>query len=192
MNQFTIEFKNPKDLADKISKYNDLMNPKPIEELAVNVVEEKPAKSTTKKAAKEEPAVVADPVVEVAPAEDQDPNYEPVADPVVEVAPAEDQDPNYEPVADPEPAVDVAVDVPVTDFHGEPIAEDPTELDVEPAEFDPAAYWVDFKSWLKSIGNEGIKKALDVFRSHGVQGNPCSDDLTPEIVAELDALMKGE
>lgn len=172
MNQFTIEFKNPKDLADKISKYNDLMNPKPIEELAVNVVEEKPAKSTTKKAAKEEPAVV--------------------ADPVVEVAPAEDQDPNYEPVADPEPAVDVAVDVPVTDFHGEPIAEDPTELDVESAEFDPAAYWVDFKSWLKSIGNEGIKKALEVFRSHGVQGNPCSDDLTPEIVSELDALMKGE
>ena len=116
MNQFTIEFKNPKDLADKISKYNDLMNPKPISELAV----------------------------------------------------------------------------PVTDFNGEPIAEDPTELDVEPADFDPAAYWVDFKSWLKSIGNEGIKKALEVFRSHGVEGNPSSDDLTPEIVAELDALMKGE
>lgn len=172
MNQFTIEFKNPKDLADKISKYNDLMNPKPIEELAVNVIEEKPAKSTAKKEAKEAPAVVADPVVEVAPVD------APVVDP--------------EPVADPEPAVEAAADVPVTDFNGEPIAEDPTELDVEPAEFDPAAYWVDFKSWLKSIGNEGIKKALDVFRSHGVEGNPCSDDLTPEIVAELDALMKGE
>ena len=155
MNQFTIEFKNPKDLADKISKYNDLMNPKPIEELAVPVLEEKPAKSTAKKTAKEEPAVIADPVEEDAP-------------------------------------VEAAADVPVTDFNGEPIAEDPTELDVEPAEFDPAAYWVDFKSWLKSIGNEGIKKALDVFRSHGVEGNPCSDDLTPEIVAELDALMKGE
>lgn len=115
MNQFTIEFKNPKDLADKISKYNDLMNPKPISELAVPVLEEKPAKSTAKKPAKE-----------------------------------------------------------------------------EPAEFDPAAYWVDFKSWLKSIGNEGIKRALEVFRSHGVEGNPSSDDLTPEIVAELDALMKGE
>lgn len=178
MNQFTIEFKNPKDLADKISKYNDLMNPKPIEELAVNVVEEKPAKSTAKKADKEAPAVVADPVVEVAPVEDQ--------------APAVDQEPTPEPVADPEPAVEVAADVPVTDFNGEPIAEDPTELDVEPAEFDPAAYWVDFKSWLKSVGNEGIKKALDVFRSHGVEGNPSSDDLTPEIVAELDALMKGE
>lgn len=177
MNQFTIEFKNPKDLADKISKYNDLMNPKPISELAVPVLEEKPAKPTAKKTTKEEPAVVADPVVEAAPAE------APVVDP--------------EPVADPEPleadpAVEAAADVPVTDFNGEPIAEDPTELDVEPAEFDPAAYWVDFKSWLKSIGNEGIKKALDVFRSHGVQGNPNSDDLTPEIVAELDALMKGE
>lgn len=151
MNQFTIEFKNPKDLADKISKYNDLMNPKPISELAVPVLEEKQAKPTV------EP--------------------EPVADP--------------EPV-ETEPAVENADDVPVTDFNGEPIAEDLTELDVEPAEFDPAAYWVDFKSWLKSIGNEGIKKALDVFRSHGVQGNPSSDDLTPEIVAELDALMKGE
>lgn len=174
MNQFTIEFKNPKDLADKISKYNDLMNPKPIEELAVNVIEEKPAKSTAKKADKEAPAVVA----EVAPVEDQ--------------APAVDQEPTPEPVADPEPSVEAAADVPVTDFNGEPIAEDLTELDVEPAEFDPAAYWVDFKSWLKSIGNEGIKKALEVFRSHGVEGNPSSDDLTPEIVAELDALMKGE
>lgn len=172
MNQFTIEFKNPKDLADKISKYNDLMNPKPISELAVPVLEEKPAKSTAKKTTKEEPAVIADPVVEAAPVD------APVVDP--------------EPVADPEPAVEVAADVPVTDFNGEPIAEDPTELDVEPAEFDPAAYWVDFKSWLKSIGNEGIKKALEVFRSHGVEGNPSSDDLTPEIVAELDALMKGE
>ena len=172
MNQFTIEFKNPKDLADKISKYNDLMNPKPISELAVPVLEEKPAKPTAKKQAKEEPAVI--------------------ADPVEEAAPVEDQAPTPEPVADPEPAVEVAADVPVTDFNGEPIAEDPTELDVEPAEFDPAAYWVDFKSWLKSIGNEGIKKALEVFRSHGVEGNPCSDDLTPEIVAELDALMKGE
>ena len=179
MNQFTIEFKNPKDLADKISKYNDLMNPKPISELAVNVAEEKPAKPTVKKAAKEAPAVVADPVVEAAPVEVEAPTVEP------------------EPVADPEPveaepAVEAAADVPVTDFNGEPIAEDPTELDVEPAAFDPAAYWVDFKSWLKSIGNDGIKKALEVFRSHGVQGNPSSDDLTPEIVAELDALMKGE
>lgn len=172
MNQFTIEFKNPKDLADKISKYNDLMNPKPISELAVPVLEEKPAKPTAKKTTKEEPAVIADPVVEAAPVD------APVVDP--------------EPVADQEPAVEVAADVPVTDFNGEPIAEDPPELDVEPAEFDPAAYWVDFKSWLKSIGNEGIKKALEVFRSHGVEGNPSSDDLTPEIVAELDALMKGE
>lgn len=177
MNQFTIEFKNPKDLADKILKYNDLMNPKPISELAVPVLEEKPAKSTAKKPAKEEPAVIADPVVEAVPVEAPVVEPEPVADP--------------EPVKA-EPVVEVAADVPVTDFNGEPIAEDPTELDVEPAEFDPASYWVDFKSWLKSIGNEGIKKALEVFRSHGVQGNPSSDDLTPEIVAELDALMKGE
>lgn len=171
MNQFTIEFKNPKDLADKISKYNDLMNPKPIEELAVNVVEEKPAKSTDRKPTKKEPIVIEDPVAEDATVETS------VADP--------------EPL-EAEPAVEVAADIPVTDFHGEPIAEDPTELDVEPTEFDPTAYWVNFKSWLKSIGNEGIKKALDIFRSHGVQGNPCSDDLTPEIVSELDALMKGE
>lgn len=174
MNQFTIEFKNPKDLADKISKYNDLMNPKPISDLAVDVLDEKPAKPTVKKASKEAPVVV-------------DPDLPVVEAPTVEPEPVADPEP-----AEAEPAVEVAADVPVTDFHGEPIAEDPTELDVEPAEFDPAAYWVDFKSWLKSVGNEDIKKALDVFRSHGVQGNPCSDDLTPEIVAELDALMKGE
>lgn len=49
MNQITIEFKNAKDLAKKIAEYNELMNPKSIEELAVNVVEE------PKKEAKPEP-----------------------------------------------------------------------------------------------------------------------------------------
>lgn len=165
MNQFTIEFKNPKDLADKISKYNELMNPKPINELES---EEKSTKPIVKKTTKKEPVI-------------EDP------EPAVDPKPVSDPEP-----LEAEPAVEVAADVPVTNFNGEPIAEDRIELDVEPAEFDPAAYWIDFKSWLKSIGNEGIKKALDVFRSHGVQGNPCSDDLTPEIVDELDALMKGE
>lgn len=145
MNQFTIEFKNSKDLAKKISEYNELMNPKSIEELAVKVVEE--------------------------------PKTEPVE-------------------AKEEPAEEVA-EVPVTNFEGEPVevkaeeVEEPTEieLDVETAEVDPQVYWNDFKDWLKHVGAEGVKAALDVFRNHGVNGKPNSGDLTPEIMQELNALM---
>lgn len=64
-----------------------------------------------------------------------------------------------------------------------------TELDVETAEIDPQVYWNDFKDWLKHVGAEGVKAALDVFRNHGVNGKPNSGDLTPEIMQELNALM---
>ena len=157
MNQFTIEFKNAKDLAKKISEYNELMNPKSIEELAVNVVEE-PKKETAPKVVDEtkpEPVEVKE-----------------------------------------EPSEEVA-EVPVTNFEGEPVevkaeeVEQPTEteLDVETAEIDPQVYWNDFKDWLKHVGAEGVKAALDVFRDHGVNGKPNSGDLTPEIMQELNALM---
>lgn len=156
MNQFTIEFKNAKDLAKKISEYNELMNPKSIEELAVNVVEE-PKKETAPKVVEEtkpEPVEVVEPVEKVA-------------------------------------------EVPVTNFDGESVevkaeeVEQPTEteLDVETAEIDPQVYWNDFKDWLKHVGAEGVKAALDVFRNHGVNGKPNSGDLTPEIMQELNALM---
>lgn len=140
MNTFNIEFKNAKDLAKKIAEYNELMNPKSIEELAVNVAEE------PKQEVKEEPS-------------------------------------------------EEVTEVPVTNFEGEPVevkaeeVEEPAELDVETAEIDPQVYWNDFKDWLKHVGAEGVKAALDVFRNHGVNGKPNSGDLTPEIMEELNALM---
>ena len=162
MNQFTIEFKNPKDLAKKISEYNELMNPKSIEELAVNVAEESKQKTAPK-------------VVE-----------EPQPEHIGEGKP--------EPV---EAKEEPAKEVPVTNFDGETVevkaeeVEEPieTELDVDTAEIDPQIYWNNFKDWLKHVGAEGVKAALDVFRNHGVNGKPNSGDLTPEIMQELNALM---
>ena len=164
MNTFTIEFKVPKDLAKKIAEYNELMNPKSIEELAVNVVDE------PKQEVKEEPKK--------------------------ETAPKVVEETKPEPAEEEEPAEEVA-EVPVTNFDGEPVEakaeeiEQPieTELDVETAEIDPQVYWNDFKDWLKHVGAEGVKAALDVFRNHGVNGKPNSGDLTPEIIQKLNALM---
>ena len=171
MNTFTIEFKGPKDLAKKIAEYNELMNPKSIEELAVKVVEE------PKQEVKEEPKKETTPKAVEEPVEQANPEPVPAVEPVKEVA-------------------EVA-EVPVTNFNGEPVevkaeeVEEPseTELDVETAEIDPQVYWNDFKDWLKHVGAEGVKAALDVFRNHGVNGKPNSGDLTPEIMQELNALM---
>lgn len=170
MNTFNIEFKNAKDLAKKIAEYNELMNPKSIEELAVNVAEE------PKQEVKEEPKKETTPkAVE-----------EPVEEPVEQA--------NPEPVPAVEPVEEVA-EVPVTNFEGEPVevkaeeVEEPAELDVDTAEIDPQVYWNDFKDWLKHVGADGVKSALDIFRNHGVNGKPNSGDLTPEIMQELNALM---
>ena len=162
MNTFTIEFKGPKDLAKKIAEYNELMNHKSIEELAVNVVEEPKKEIEPKK----------------------------------ETAPKVVEETKPEPVEVVEPVEEVA-EVPVTNFEGEPVeakaeeVEEPAEneLDVDTAEVDPQVYWNDFKDWLKHVGAEGVKAALDVFRNHGVNGKPNSGDLTPEIMQELNALM---
>lgn len=163
MNTFNIEFKNAKDLAKKIAEYNELMNPKSIEELAVNVAEE------PKQEVKEEPKQETTPKV----VEQTKPEPVEVVEPVEEVT-----------------------EVPVTNFEGEPVEvktedEEPTEneLDVDTAEVDPQVYWNDFKDWLKHVGAEGVKAALDVFRNHGVNGKPNSGDLTPEIMQELNTLM---
>lgn len=160
MNTFNIEFKNAKDLAKKISEYNELMNGpaiKPMEPEPIKVVEE-PKKETS-------PKVV--------------------------------DEPQPEPVEEKEEQAEEVAEVPVTNFEGEPVevkaeeVEEPTEteLDVETAEIDPQVYWNDFKDWLKHVGAEGVKAALDVFRNHGVNGKPNSGDLTPEIMQELNALM---
>lgn len=165
MNTFTIEFKGPKDLAKKIAEYNELMNPKSIEELAVNVVDE------PKQEVKEEPKK--------------------------ETTPKAVEEPQPEPVKEKEEPAEDAAEVPVTNFDGEPVEAKPeeveepaeNELDVDIAEVDPQVYWGSFKDWLKHVGAEGVKAALDVFRNHGVNGKPNSGDLTPEIMQELNALM---
>lgn len=164
MNQFTIEFKNSKDLAKKISEYNELMNGAKIQppEPAPVVVEFKPAKDEPK----EEPK----------PAKDEPKEEKPVPGAKVDKEIVENISIEIE-----EPKV------PVTDFDGNVVDVEPTELSVE--EIDYQTYWADFKNWLKAVGQEGIKAALTIFRNHGVQGNPSSENLTPEIIEELNALM---
>lgn len=168
MNQFTIEFKNPKDLAKKISEYNELMNGAKIQppEPAPVVVEFKPAKDEPK----EEPK----------PAKDEPKEEKPVPGAKVDKEIVENISIEIE-----EPKV------PVTDFDGNVVDVEPTELSVkEPeAEIDHQAYWADFKNWLKAVGQDGIKAALTIFRNHGVEGNPSSENLTPEIIKELNDLM---
>lgn len=162
MNTFNIEFKNAKDLAKKIAEYNELLNgPK------VQPMKPEPIKCVFVK-----------------------------NEPKQETAPKVVEETKPEPVEVVEPVEEVA-EVPVTNFDGEPVGvkveevEEPseTELDIENAEIDPQVYWNDFKDWLKHVGAEGVKAALDVFRNHGVNGKPNSGDLTPEIMQELNALM---
>lgn len=168
MNQFTIEFKNSKDLAKKISEYNELMNGAkilPPEPMPV-VVEFKPANDEPK----EEPKPVKDEPKEEKPVPGAKVDKE-----IVENISIEIEEPK----------------VPVTDFDGNVVDVEPTELSVEEPkkEVDHQAYWAEFKEWLKAVGQEGIKAALTIFRNHGVQGNPSSENLTPEIINELNALM---
>lgn len=168
MNQFTIEFKNSKDLAKKISEYNELMNGAKIQppEPAPVVVEFKPAKDEPK----EEPKPTKDEPKEEKPVPGAKVDKE-----IVENISIEIEEPK----------------VPVTDFDGNVVDVEPTELSVEEpeAEIDHQAYWAEFKEWLKAVGQEGIKAALTIFRNHGVEGNPSSENLTPEIIKELNALM---
>lgn len=163
MNTFNIEFKNAKDLAKKIAEYNELMNGpaiKPMEPEPIKVVEEP----------KKEPKPIKDEPKEEKPVPGAKVDKEIVENISIEIK---------------EPPV------PVTDFDGNVVDVEPTELSVEEPteEIDYQAYWADFKDWLKAVGQDGIKAALTIFRNHGVQGNPSSENLTPEIIEELNALM---
>jgi putative beta-N-acetylhexosaminidase len=165
MNTFNIEFKNAKDLAKKIAEYNELMNgpvaPVVVEPVKVEVVAEEP---------KKEPKPVKDEPKQEKPVPGAKVDKE-----IVENISIEIEEPK----------------VPVTDFDGNVVDLEPTELSVEEPteEIDYQTYWADFKNWLKAVGQEGIKAALTIFRNHGVQGNPSSENLTPEIINELNALM---
>ena len=167
MNQFTIEFKSPKDLAKKISEYNELMNGP-----AIKPMEPEPVKVEF---------VVNEPKKEPKPVKDEPKEEKPVPGAKVDKEIIENISIEIE-----EPPV------PVTDFDGNVVEVEPTELSVEEPteEIDYQAYWADFKDWLKAVGQDGIKAALTIFRNHGVQGNPSSENLTPEIIEELNALMK--
>lgn len=162
MNTFNIEFKNAKDLAKKIAEYNELMNGP----VAVEPVKVEP--------------VVEEPKTEPKPAKDEHKEEKPVPGAKVDKEIVENISIEIE-----EPPV------PVTDFDGNVVDVEPTELSVEEPkeEIDHQAYWAEFKEWLKAVGQEGIKAALTIFRNHGVQGNPSSENLTPEIINELNALM---
>lgn len=162
MNTFNIEFKNAKDLAKKIAEYNELMNGP----VAVEPVKAEP--------------VVDEPKKEPKPVKDEPKEEKPVPGAKV----------------DKELTKDISIEieeppVPVTDFDGNVVEVEPTELSVDDVkeEIDYQAYWADFKDWLKAVGQDGIKAALTIFRNHGVQGNPSSENLTPEIIEELNALM---
>lgn len=165
MNTFNIEFKNAKDLAKKIAEYNELMNgpvaPVVVEPIKVEPVAEEP---------KKEPKPVKDEPKEEKPVPGAKVDKE-----IVENISIEIEEPK----------------VPVTDFDGNVVDVEPTELSVEEPteEIDYQTYWAEFKDWLKAVGQEGIKAALTIFRNHGVQGNPSSENLTPEIINELNALM---
>lgn len=165
MNQFTIEFKSPKDLAKKIAEYNELMNG-PVAPVVVELVKVEPVAEEPKK----EPKPVKDEPKEEKPVPGAKVDKE-----IVENISIEIEEPK----------------VPVTDFDGNVVAVESTELSVEEPEpeVDHQAYWADFKNWLKAVGQDGIKAALTIFRNHGVEGNPSSENLTPEIIKELNALM---
>ena len=171
MNQITIEFKNAKDLAKKINEYNEMLNPKQVEEVTVKVVE--------------------------VPKQDVKPErFDEVANKVVEAV-KKVEEPQPKPVEVKEKPAEAVAEVPVTNFEGEPVevkaeeVEEPTEneVDVETAEVDPHVYWTNFKNWLKDSGQEGAKAALDIFRKHGVSGKPSAEDLSQEIIEELDTLI---
>lgn len=152
MNQITIEFKNAKDLAKKINEYNEMLNPKIVDEPQTVKVVEAPKQEVKSEHIEE----VAKKVVEVV-NKVEEPQTEPVE---VKEKPAEEVEESTE-----------------------------NELDVETAEIDPHVYWTNFKNWLKDSGQEGAKAALDIFRKHGVSGRPSAEDLSQEIIEELDTLI---
>lgn len=170
MNQFTIEFKNAEDLANKIAEYNELMNPQ-------KVVEE--VKEETKKRRKKQTAVV-ESVEKV-----QEAEAEPTSVEVVDTEKVE------EPTAEDAPPVEETTEPPVTDFDGNPVDPKPAEAvpAVEEANepIDKKAYWAKFKAWMGEDKERAVK-AFKVFTGHGVP-KPTSDSLTDEIMAELDELM---
>lgn len=165
MNQFTIEFKNAKDLAKKIGEYNELMNGKP-EPVEV----EKPAK-----------------VVEAVFISKGEVKPEPV-----EVVLETPKKPTPGAKVEKEIVENVSIepdDVTVTDFDGNEINQPTEELSIDEVEvFDPKEFWNEFKTWMGK-DEEKAMAAIKIFRSNGVD-KATSTALTDVIVKELKELMK--
>lgn len=166
MNQFTIEFRGPKDLAKKIAEYNELMNGK--SELSIE--DKEPVKAVE---------VVADTKDEIKP--------EPT-----EVVLETPKKPTPGAKVEKEIVENVSIepdDVPVTDFDGNEINQPTEELSIDEVEvFDPKEFWNEFKTWMGS-DKERAMAALKIFQSNGVD-KPTSTALTDAIVNELKELMK--
>ena len=172
MNQFSIEFKSPKDLAKKIAEYNELMNGKP----EPTIIEHK------------EPVKV----VEVVAATKAEVKPEPVKD-VVEkqVEVEEPKKPTPGASVEKEIVENVSIkpdDVTVTDFDGNEINQPTEELSIDEVEvFDPKEFWNEFKRWMGSDKKRAMA-ALKIFQNNGVD-KPTSTALTDVIVNELKELM---
>lgn len=166
MNQFTIEFRGPKDLAKKIAEYNELMNGK-----AELSIEDKESVKVVE--------VVADTKDEIKP--------EPT-----EVVLETPKKPTPGAKVEKEIVENVSIepdDVPVTDFDGNEINQPTEELSIDEVEvFDPKEFWNEFKAWMGS-DKERAMAALKIFQSNGVD-KPTSTALTDAIVNELKELMK--
>lgn len=187
MNQFTIQFKDAEDLANKIAEYNELMNPqKVVEEVKEETKKRRKKQTASVESPKEEPQMVVEsPVKEVQESEIVKTEAEPISVEVVDTEKVE------EPTAEDAPPVEKTTEPPVTDFDGNPVEPKPAEEvpAVEEANepIDKKAYWAKFKAWMGEDKERGIK-AFKVFAGHGLT-KATSDSLTDEIMAELDELM---
>ena len=187
MNQFTIEFENAEDLANKIAEYNELMNPQKVVEEPKEEIKKRRKKQTVNvESPKEEPqTAVESPVKEVQESEIVKTETEPIPVEVIDPEKVE------EPTAEPAPPAEETTEPPVTDFDGNPVEPKPAE-DVPAVEevnepVDKKAYWAKLKAWMGEDKELGVK-VYKVFLRHGVP-KPTSDSLTDEIMAELDELM---
>lgn len=172
MNQFTIEFKNPKDLAKKISEYNELMNGA--------ITEAEPTKKASP-AASTPPKEVVTPHYDVAKltAKEATP-CEPVevkksTTEEITVNKSNDAEPKEDPVVEQEP---VAVKEPAQDA----VEDDKTAK--KQALIDKA------KEWLLADQANRLTPYMALMGKHKVPGNKITvDNLTKELAAELITLI---
>lgn len=171
MNQFTIEFRGPKDLAKKIAEYNELMNGK----AELSIEDKEPVK-----------------VVEVVAATKDEVKAKPVeieVDEPVEVDEPKKPTPGSKVDKEIVENKSIEPDIPVTDFDGNEINQPTEELSIDEVKvFDPKEFWNEFKTWMGS-DKERAMAALKIFQNNGVD-KPTSTALTDAIVNELKELMK--